>query len=452
MKYVQKYDDYYSEETDEEVMEEENVIYTYTSSVSSSEVEDGEEEEEVVKVVVETPAEPTRNFVDIYIDNDPYVLINSTLNFYIYLKDENGENVTDSEFDGDIMLSLNDSSIGSLSVTDIEDEDFRNGHYSLSFYPEKIGTVTVTATWEDYSVTSEINIIEQVNYVNGFEIKSDGEFVMGVPETITIKAIDENGEFTPSYNVSGTVSLTTVSGEGEFEPEDLSKSDFDFGKAVITFIPSSSDDLIIKAKNGAILGTSSVMECVLFEDVSENYKYYKAIEYLREEGVVGGYSDGTFRPDQSVSRVEALKMIFEAIDAELSDGSALTFPDVDNEEWYVDYVATAKVLGIVDGYPDGTFRPTDPVNKVELLKMLFNAADMDVDPVVIGDPYSDVDNLEWFAPYANLAKESNLTPVNGSYFEPNHDMTRGEVAETIYRLLAIDYNGADEYSVLLRIE
>ncbi|EKD47641.1 MAG: S-layer protein sap precursor, partial [uncultured bacterium] len=375
MKYVQKYDDYYSEETDEEVMEEENVIYTYTSSVSSSEVEDGEEEEEVVKVVVETPAEPTRNFVDIYIDNDPYVLINSTLNFYIYLKDENGENVTDSEFDGDIMLSLNDSSIGSLSVTDIEDEDFRNGHYSLSFYPEKIGTVTVTATWEDYSVTSEINIIEQVNYVNGFEIKSDGEFVMGVPETITIKAIDENGEFTPSYNVSGTVSLTTVSGEGEFEPEDLSKSDFDFGKAVITFIPSSSDDLIIKAKNGAILGTSSVMECVLFEDVSENYKYYKAIEYLREEGVVGGYSDGTFRPDQSVSRVEALKMIFEAIDAELSDGSALTFPDVDNEEWYVDYVATAKVLGIVDGYPDGTFRPTDPVNKVELLKMLFNAAD-----------------------------------------------------------------------------
>ncbi|EKD48022.1 MAG: hypothetical protein ACD_65C00159G0001 [uncultured bacterium] len=77
---------------------------------------------------------------------------------------------------------------------------------------------------------------------------------------------------------------------------------------------------------------------------------------------------------------------------------------------------------------------------------------MDVDPVVIGDPYSDVDNLEWFAPYANLAKESNLTPVNGSYFEPNHDMTRGEVAETIYRLLAIDYNGADEYSVLLRIE
>ncbi len=439
--YVQKYDDYSEEASD--------VIYTYTSVTSA---EEDSEVEEVEEVVVETPVEPTRNFVDIYIDNDPYVLINSTLDFYIYLKDENGENVVDPEFDGDIILNLDDSSVGALSVTDIEVDDFRNGHCNLAFYPQNIGTVMVTATWEDYSVSSEINVIEKVNYVNAFEIESDGEFTINVPETIIIKTIDENGNFTPSYNVSGTVSLTTVSGEGEFEPEDLSKSDFDFGEVVITFTPSSSDDVIIKAKNGAIIGTSSIIECVLFDDVSENYKYYKAIEYLREEGVIGGYDDGTFKPDQSVSRVEALKMIFEALGTELSDGSALTFPDVDNDQWYVDYVATAKVLGIVDGYPDGTFRPTDSVNKVELLKMLLNAADIDADPVVIGDPYSDVDNLEWFAPYANLVKESNLTPVNGSYFEPDHDMTRGEVAETIYRLLAIDYNEANEYSVLLKME
>src|SRR3989339_395716 len=90
--------------------------------------------------------------------------------------------------------------------------------------------------------------------------------------------------------------------------------------------------------------------------------------------------------------------------------------------------------------------------RMELLKMLFKAAEFDADPVMIGDPYDDVSNLDWFAAYVNSAKELNITPVEGSEFEPDADMNRGEVAETIYRWLAVSYNGADEYSSLLSME
>lgn len=416
--------------------------YVYSSGDVATEVEEVAKEEPV----------STMDFATIEIDNDPYVLLNNNLSVYLYLYDENGEKAKDPQFDGSIELSLSDTSIGTLSITHLEADDFNNNHASFIFSPSAEGTTTFTASFDDYQVTAQISVIAQANMVNSFEVETDGHFVVNAPETVTIKAIDINGNFTPTYSVNGNVNFSLTEGEGTFEPETLDKGDFKFGMATITFIPTSSDDVIIKAKNGAIIGFSSVIKSTLFSDVGTSYKFYKAVKYLRDENVVSGYDDGTFKPESSVSRVEALKMIFEAFDIELSDGSNLTYPDVDNIAWYADYVATAKVLGIADGYTDGTFKPADPVNRVEFLKMLFKAVEFNADPVVIGDPYDDVSNLDWFAAYVNSAKELNVTPVEGSEFEPDTDMNRGEVAETIYRWLAVSYNEADEYSVLLSIE
>jgi len=452
MEYVQTYlDEDSSEDSSEDEEEdlttttEELITYTYSSTVTKT-TETDEEESDYVEVVDENDS---RDFAEIDLDTDPYVLLNSNLTVYMYLVDENEDRVKDPQFQGSIDISLSDDSVGTLGMTHVEADDFDNGYYQFIFSPQAVGTTTLTFELEDYELSTDISVIEKVNMVNSFEVEHDGTFVIDTPETITIKAVDVDGNFTPSYNVKGTVDLTLNSGEGYFEPESLSRSDFEYGIATVEFTATSSEDVIIKARNGSINGFSTVMSGVLFDDVDDSYVYYKAIKYLREEEVVGGYDDGTFKPEQTVSRVEALKMIFEALELELSDGSNLTFDDVDTSQWYIDYVATAKTLGIVDGYPDGTFRPADPVNKVELIKMLLNSADVSVDPVVIGDPYDDVDNLDWFAHYANYAKESNLTPVDGDEFEPDHDMTRGEVAETIYRLLAISHNGVAEYSVLL---
>ncbi len=413
----------------------------------SEQMTDDSEEEEVVST-----ASNTRDFYEIDIVHDSFVLEDNNLTIYMYLYDENHNRVSDPSFEGNIKLSLEDTSVGYLSIANINKDKFENGFYQLVFAPTQTGTTALNIEFEDYELETEINVIEEVKSIHGFEVDHDGEFVINVPETITIRAIDEDGNRVPAYNVSGKATILLNSGEGTFDEDTLKKTDFEYGEATITFTPTSSEDVIIRARNGAINGVSKVMEGILFSDVDSGHKYYKSIKYLKESDIVGGYPDGSFKPDNTVSRVEALKMIFEAIESELSDGSNLTFPDVDGDQWYADYIATAKVLGVVSGYPDGTFKPADNVNKVEFVKMLLNAADIDVDPVVTADPYKDVDNLSWFAPFVNYVKETNMMPITGSSFEPDSDMTRGEVAETIYRLLSIEHNGADEYSVLLSMD
>lgn len=454
--YIHEYQDYDFEAEEEVVETNDDGNYTYTYEAADSEEQGAEEVEEETEIVVTDPEGGSddyviRDFDDIQVVADSYVLLDNNLSLYLYLNDVYGSRVSDPEFTGSIQMTLSDDSVGDLNITHLEKEDFDNGYYTLIFSPIEAGETTLTFALDEFEKEFDIAVLSELNYVNGFSVEHDGSFTIGSPETITIKAIDEDGNFTPSYNVNGNVDFSLISGGGTFDPKNINKTDFDSGVAEVIFTPTSAEDAVIKARNGAITGMSTVIRNTLFSDLDDSYQYYKAVKYLREDEVINGYPDGTFQPENEVSRVEALKMLFEAFDTELSDGSNLTFPDVETDQWYADYVATAKVLEIIDGYPDGTFRPADPVNKVEFMKMLLNAAGEKADPVVIGDPYDDVDNLTWYAPYANTAKQFNLVPVNGDYFEPSHYMTRVEVAETIYRWLAIQYNEADEYSVLLSL-
>ncbi|MEK7146258.1 MAG: S-layer homology domain-containing protein, partial [Patescibacteria group bacterium] len=170
---------------------------------------------------------------------------------------------------------------------------------------------------------------------------------------------------------------------------------------------------------------------------------------LYKKGTVQGYPDGTFKPAQTVSRVEALKIIFSGMDQPVRQGLRLSFSDAYNGQWYTDYVATAQSNGVVEGYPDGSFKPAQGVNRVEFLKMLFNSTDLEVDENVSEDPYEDVSGDDWFAPYVQFAKEKNLFPTDGDDFHPGNPMERAEVAEVIYRLILIQQNNADVFSDVL---
>ncbi len=172
-----------------------------------------------------------------------------------------------------------------------------------------------------------------------------------------------------------------------------------------------------------------------FSDVDSNNQYYEAIVYLAQEGVIAGYPDGSFKPDKTVSRVEALKFIFEGIKESVSDGN-LPFPDVSESEWYAKYLYTAFNRGVVNGYPDGTFKPSNTVNKAEFYKILFNGMGVDINPRVAEKPFEDVEKDDWFAPYIAYAKELGITE-DVNKIRPSQGMTRGEVAYAIYRLMEV---------------
>lgn len=182
----------------------------------------------------------------------------------------------------------------------------------------------------------------------------------------------------------------------------------------------------------------------IFPDVPSTHPNYEAIKYLKEHNVIGGYPDGSFKPEQAVNRAEALKIILLGDGRDVPDVvSNAGFSDVDPYAWYAKYIDYAKNEGIVKGHPDGTFHPGDTVNLAENLKMLEKTAGVNVDEIkVYTDPYADVPKDEWFAPYCQYAKDQNLIDADANNkVYPGQGMTRGTLSEAMYRLIYVIENG-----------
>lgn len=187
-----------------------------------------------------------------------------------------------------------------------------------------------------------------------------------------------------------------------------------------------------------------------FSDVTPSNPNYTAIVYLKDHGVISGYPDGTFKPDQVVNRAEALKIILLGSGVQVPATVDLEpFRDILRTDWFAPYVAKAKELAIVEGYPDGTFKPAQTVNLVENLKILLLTQKVDVSTItVLTDPYADAFKDQWYGPYVEYAKEKNLIDADAQNMVfPAQGMTRGKLAESMYRLMYITANGLATYSI-----
>lgn len=110
-----------------------------------------------------------------------------------------------------------------------------------------------------------------------------------------------------------------------------------------------------------------------YTDAPFNSAVTAGVSVLTEAGAIEGNPDGTFLPDKLLNRAEFLKIVLKSypdstVDSENDAGNC--FPDVGQWDWFSPYVCYAKANGIVGGYPDGYFRPENSVNHAEALKML----------------------------------------------------------------------------------
>ena len=178
----------------------------------------------------------------------------------------------------------------------------------------------------------------------------------------------------------------------------------------------------------------------IFEDVSYVDSHFGAIAGLVEVGIFEGYSDGTFQPEADINRAELLKILIEGRGIEADpDVYRNCFPDV-TTDWYAKYVCYAKDKGWVKGYDDGYFRPADPVNKVEALKMLFEVYEVELseEAIVANLKYTDLSEEEWYAVYVWKASALGvLEEPTGKSFNPDSDRSRAEMAEELYRYLVV---------------
>lgn len=110
-----------------------------------------------------------------------------------------------------------------------------------------------------------------------------------------------------------------------------------------------------------------------YSDVDSGYDYKTAVDYITDKGIVSGYDDGTFRPLNQINRAEFTKIIVEAkLGRNPSESAKRCFPDMRSADWFASYVCYAKDQGWIGGYPDGDFKPANNINLAEASKILVN--------------------------------------------------------------------------------
>jgi methionine-rich copper-binding protein CopC len=170
----------------------------------------------------------------------------------------------------------------------------------------------------------------------------------------------------------------------------------------------------------------------LFSDVAEDHQNAEAIYYLQKNGTVQGYDDGKFIPRDLVNRAEAIKMIV----GDKADGSEYgnCFEDV-HGEWFAKPICYAKEQGWINGYDDGFFRPAQTVTKAELLKILLKVNGVDTSETEDETGSFSFPDGAWYNPFFFRAHELGLISDDESpTINPGENMRRGATCQYIYDL------------------
>jgi hypothetical protein len=206
------------------------------------------------------------------------------------------------------------------------------------------------------------------------------------------------------------------------------------GAALLTalmFTAGAAAPLVIQAPAQA--------QAVTFSDVSSDYWAKGFIQELANRGILSGFPDGSFRPNQPVTRAQFAAMVRQAF-RKSPIRPAVSFTDVPETYWAIGAVREAYTTGFMSGFPEGNFLPDANISRSQVLVSLANgmgyAANGSVDGTL--QVYSDGSAIQnWARPSIAAATEKKIVVnyPNVQTLNPNRDATRAEVAAVIYQAL-----------------
>ena len=135
-----------------------------------------------------------------------------------------------------------------------------------------------------------------------------------------------------------------------------------------------------------------------FEDVKTGDWFYKEVETLYNIGIVDGMDEHKFSPDEPVTRAEFAVMEARFADLDYKDGNI--FDDVPNGHWAYSYINAAANAGWIEGYPDGSFRPDEPISRAEVVRLVNSMVNRSVTldklkELSVECPYNDLVENHW---------------------------------------------------------
>lgn len=172
---------------------------------------------------------------------------------------------------------------------------------------------------------------------------------------------------------------------------------------------------------------------VPFSDIDSQNLAGHATLYLAHRGLIEGFSDGTFRGFSGVNRAEAAKLLILAAGHPIDERIDNPFWDVSPGAWFTPFVLAAEQRGIVDGYPDGSFRPARGITTAEFIKMAATAFKL---PLALPHRFTDFPARSWFTPFAGAAWHYHFFPnrVSKSLLLPDELLTRNDMAIALFQI------------------
>ncbi|MBD1914649.1 S-layer homology domain-containing protein [Phormidium sp. FACHB-322] len=189
-----------------------------------------------------------------------------------------------------------------------------------------------------------------------------------------------------------------------------------------------------------------------FRDVPADYWAYEYISGLARFSVISGFPDGTFQPNEPVTRAQFAAILNQAFMSaqpfqvpnerlNATQPSTPTFADVPNNHWAAGYIAKARTAGFLSGYPGNQFRPNQPIPRVQALISIANGLGYQGGSMADLSAYKDAAAIPAYArPGITAARAANIV-VNYPALDqllPNRPATRAEVAAFVYQALVKD--------------
>jgi hypothetical protein len=269
-----------------------------------------------------------------------------------------------------------------------------------------------------------------------------------VPEIPTgVKAVSNGTTITVTWNentepdlegyiiygkAKGTLGFTKLSGA---ILRDASYIDYDVqqGFSYVYYVQAIDDSgNISRASDEAEVNLTVKPTGPKFSDIASNAWYKQYVDKLVSDNAIGGYADGTFKPDRPVTRAEFAKMLANTA---LKDKAiimiAVEFKDVKSSHWAYSSINSTAAIGALKGYKDGTFKPDQCITREEMAKAI----------TVAGGLASGKSNLKDIG--TSWAKDSIAACVSSGVitgyldntFRPKAKVTRAEVSAILYRLM-----------------
>ena len=175
--------------------------------------------------------------------------------------------------------------------------------------------------------------------------------------------------------------------------------------------------------------SGSAADKQLFKDVPPTKHFAQAVNELAERNIIGGYPDGTFKPSNSITRGQAAAIIAKIIKLDTDNVKNPNFKDVSTANGYYKAIAAMAEKGIIGGYGDGRYGPNDPIKRGQMASILVKAFDLPRDGD-IENPFKDVASSHT-GNILIIYKLGITTGTTPSTFSPNAAITRGQAAKLI---------------------